>query len=906
MSNKLATAHIIAHTHWDREWFLTSIYTSRWIPGLIEQIERLVAENPTFSFLFDGQTLVIEDLLAFAPEYRERVETLIRNRNLIIGPYYCQPDWQVTSGEALIRNLQLGAEDVRQYGGESDTGWLVDTFGHVSQSPQLHRMFDINAVFVWRGVPEMEPYFNWRSPNNEDVFAINLFGGYRNLYGITHAPELAEERLRSELLKLAPYYPTPDVPLFDGYDLEDAPEDPVTFYQRQGVVPADDLCIKPASPHSFAHDMQELLTEKPVIAGELNSGRYGAIFPGTLAARTYLKVLARDTEYLLYQVCEPLAALAQQKGRPYNAAQYEAWSRTLLQNAVHDCICGVSIDQVHEKMEYLYRQVYAGMGADIQVSLPYVLRDMASGRYAVSTTGFAYDGHQVVGDQCYRVQTDGVGVWPLGDPAPVESGEAPVSDFVWENDHYTATIDPDGAVRVGDALLGTLQVSEDVGDTYSDEPGVYKQPVLAAAPPVIEQRSDLHCVVRYACDVQVGQMAMQAAVRLTFDHTPLIRWQVDLDSQGTDFKIEMVFKLAQTGQIQAGMPFDIVAREAKDTHLMPRELDAELAGVLLGQREVDVVNTFPFQDYIMVSGPSGTAAVFAQGLHAYQADEQGTFSVTLRRGVDWLTKPDLQLRSGDAGPFFYVPDARCERLVRHELAVAIGDFDAHGPILQQLNAGFQTPPLVVEVEGDGQATEWAFLQERIPMSSLQVRAGKLLARFYNPTKNDWPLARTYTRTDVWGNAVEDAAVVAPGQITTVALEPAAEAQPGTPAGVQVTLLGTLPERVGLNQGVPDPEIIEQLRARIDETASQLREVEAKLTGVNGDQRYRLDHRRYVLERELYEYQLSAHLNALKLAQQGTLDEAYLFDVDEKTAEIGFKLNQLRIKRRIYDYIVQLK
>ena len=35
------------------------------------------------------------------------------------------------------------------------------------------------------------------------LFGINLFGGYRNLYGISHAPEVAETRLDSEVNKLA-------------------------------------------------------------------------------------------------------------------------------------------------------------------------------------------------------------------------------------------------------------------------------------------------------------------------------------------------------------------------------------------------------------------------------------------------------------------------------------------------------------------------------------------------------------------------------------------------------------------------------------------------------------------------------------------------------------------------------
>jgi alpha-mannosidase len=67
--HELPQVHIINHTHWDREWFLTSIYTRRWIPGLIDRLEELVAANPDFAYLLDGQTLVIEDLLAVAPEY---------------------------------------------------------------------------------------------------------------------------------------------------------------------------------------------------------------------------------------------------------------------------------------------------------------------------------------------------------------------------------------------------------------------------------------------------------------------------------------------------------------------------------------------------------------------------------------------------------------------------------------------------------------------------------------------------------------------------------------------------------------------------------------------------------------------------------------------------------------------
>ena len=90
--------------------------------------------------------------------------------------------------------------------------------------------------------------------------------------------------------------------------------------------------------------------------------------------------MAGDCERLLFQVCEPLATLARLQGRAYNAERYESIGRLLLQNAVHDCICGVSIDQVHEKMEYGYRQAFATLVDDAQASLDAILSDFADRR----------------------------------------------------------------------------------------------------------------------------------------------------------------------------------------------------------------------------------------------------------------------------------------------------------------------------------------------------------------------------------------------------------------------------------------------------------------------------------------------------------------------------------------------
>ncbi|MCA9949534.1 MAG: hypothetical protein KDE48_07815 [Anaerolineales bacterium] len=906
-------AHIINHTHWDREWFLTSVYTSRWIPGLIEKLERLASENPDFRFLFDGQTLVVEDLLAVAPGYEERVRRLVSNGRLQIGPYYCQPDWQLTSGELLIRNLMYGQKDVARFGGKMNTGWMVDTFGHISQSPQIHRLFGIQSIFVWRGVPQLTPYFNWRGADGTQMLTINLFGGYRNLYGVSHAPQVAVKRLESEVDKLRPYYPTPDIPLFDGYDLEDNPEDPLRFYDELGGV-CPTLNLLESTPDRFAAVIANKQLTLTTLRGELNSGKYGATFPGVFSARVYQKVMAHDCEHLLFQICEPLGVLAHLRGQTYDVAKYEKWARLLLQNAVHDCICGVSIDQVHEKMEFSYRQVFDALIADAQSSLAAVLSDFAPGDYVVSSNPFAVDNWQIVGDEMLHVQTHGVGVWPVSERIPTIKSNAAVDSFTWRNEYYEATISADGLVRVDEAVCGELVVSAERGDTYSDELGDYLGTLQVISGLTLVEDSAHHAMVTFSGVWRDGERKATATVCLTFDETPLLKWQIDLDSRGSDLRVEMVFKTAvggqiAGGQITAGMPFDNVLRPIVDDNLLPRDLPPELRSMLLGQRELNSVSMFPFHDFVAVADGKTAVAVLAKGLRGYRATANGDIVLPLRRAVEWLTAANLENRVGDAGPFFYVPDARCERVVRHEVAVAFGLDTVDSVVFQALNAAYQNPPLLVANRAEGsrkswQLTTYRLLQEDVPLSGLHVQDGVVLARFYNPTSEQRPFSQTYTTTDVWGQETGRANNIAPKQIVTVQIE-SDDLEKVMKNPIALTSVAKLPAwRVGLNKGRPDSVVLAELVNKVAVLEEKIAALDVKTAVAQGEELLRLQHRSYVLQRECLEFQLSLLLNQRKLAQNGALNEDYLYHPDAEIAQLGLALNHLRIKRRIFDYVVE--
>lgn len=902
MSTKI---HIINHTHWDREWLLTSAYTNQWIPNLIDRVGKLVEKNPHYKFLLDGQTLVIEDLLKVASDYKPQVKKLIENGNLIIGPYYCQPDWRMIDGESLIRNILYGWQDVRKFGISRRAGWLVDNFGHISQAPQLHRMFGIDSVYVWRGAPQLEPYFHWQGANGERLFTINLVGGYRNLYGVTHVPEAAIDRLKTEVAKLQPLYSTEDIPLFDGYDLDQNPEDAILFYRQHLSGIAKEYLLCQSSDYDFAQEITDKASNLPTIEGELNSGKFGATFPGTLSSRTYLKILNCDCECLLYRLCEPLAVLARFKGRDYDPQRFETWGRALLQNAVHDCICGVGIDQVHEKMEHNYNILFQAIAQEIKECLRYILKDNAPGRYSVSTNPFIYEGWQVVDKLVYKIKTFGIGVWQVGYHELLDQPNEPVDEFHWQNNHYTATLSADGIVHIGEATLGYLVVSEERGDTYSEEIGDHKSVCEVTGPLVIERRSTHFCVVRFDCGMQWDEVQISARVRLTFDQTALLRWEVELDSRGTNFRVEMVFKTAKRGEIFAGMPFDVVKRSAIDTDLLPRQLDDDLANIFLGQRELHAVKTFPFQDFVGFSDGSSSTIVFAKGIRAYRAEANGTMSLPLRRSVEWLTIQDLDCRVGDAGPFMYVPDARCERTVKHELGILMADIDINDMVVQRINAAFQNPPLLVDADSIGGEICWQVLQEDLPMSSLRIFDQRVLARFYNPTIKVHDLKKEYQKTDVWGNRESCCREISAKEIVTLEI-----ADPLPPVETFsderfMALVNFPRQRVGMNHGHPSKKRIDELKKKIVQMEFQLMRAEEEVEHSNRETLYCLKYAYHLLQRELYELRLSVMLNEKKIAASRTSNDAYLYNPDPDIAQLGLKLNESRIKRRIYDYVAKL-
>ncbi|TCL65927.1 mannosylglycerate hydrolase [Hydrogenispora ethanolica] len=359
--NTMKTAHIISHTHWDREWYLSSKYTNEWLVPFFEALFGMLEKEPAYRFVLDGQTLIIEDYLEQlelqgkdVERSRSRLKKYVNQKRLLIGPYYLQLDWQLVSEEALIRNLLIGEAVARQFGEPMRAGWLLDNFGQISQTVQIHRGFNLPGVFVWRGValePEqIRSEFYWEGPDGGKLLAIYFLSSYRNAMRLAERSGMMEGRIRNEVAKLRPLASTANVLLMNGYDQEMEPDDVLPLIQG-GMGNSGDFKVIQSIPEEYLAAVQKEQPQLPTLRGALYSGRYISVFPGVLSSRMYLKIQNDRCQKRLEKYAEPLEAILWSLGGEYRRdCLTKAW-KLLLQNHPHDSICGVSVDDVHADME---------------------------------------------------------------------------------------------------------------------------------------------------------------------------------------------------------------------------------------------------------------------------------------------------------------------------------------------------------------------------------------------------------------------------------------------------------------------------------------------------------------------------------------------------------------------------
>jgi alpha-mannosidase len=373
----MRTLHLVSHTHWDREWYLTFQQFRLKLVQMMDSLLALLETNPEFKhFMLDGQTILLEDYLEIRPERAGQIHALVQSGRLLIGPWYVLPDEFLVSPEAIIRNLLEGERIARAFGGKMQVGYIPDPFGHIAQMPQILLGFGIDTACLQRGLSDEPLEFWWQAPDGSRVFMAYLRQAYGNAVGLPAAqPEVfaAEvRRRRDKLLAHAPF--AQHLLLMQGNDhwLAD-PDTPLGLsYANKNPHLLDGDCLVHSTLPEYISAARAASQDLLTVQGELRSSRRHNLLPGVLSTRMWIKQRNHACQTLLEKWAEPFSTFAElvaanpslESPPPASCERVadpapilrQAW-RYLMACHPHDSICGCSIDQVHEEMKPRFDQV---------------------------------------------------------------------------------------------------------------------------------------------------------------------------------------------------------------------------------------------------------------------------------------------------------------------------------------------------------------------------------------------------------------------------------------------------------------------------------------------------------------------------------------------------------------------
>lgn len=361
--------HLVSHTHWDREWYLSfQRYRFRFIK-LMDELLAIFRDEPEYRhFTLDGQTIILKDYLEIRPERRAEIEALVKAGKVDIGPWYTQPNCFLVSGEALIRNLMLGIKESEALGGVMKICYLPDAFGLCAQYPQLLKGFGIEDVVSWRGMPRgTKTAFTWQGADGTDCTLFYMRTNYGNALSlplsedsfvdnVDDTPILRKgliERVGDSINGLAAISPTRNMLMMNGIDHTFPQVELPEIIQRIN----DKIPDVHARHSSFAEyiaavkrDQQALGIPLDCIYGELRDHAEGIILPGSQSTRVMVKQFNRRIEGLFEKWMEPFAAYAWLAGIDYPYAEiWRAWEY-LLENHAHDSIVCSSVDSTYHQV----------------------------------------------------------------------------------------------------------------------------------------------------------------------------------------------------------------------------------------------------------------------------------------------------------------------------------------------------------------------------------------------------------------------------------------------------------------------------------------------------------------------------------------------------------------------------
>ncbi|WP_162921756.1 glycoside hydrolase family 38 C-terminal domain-containing protein [Listeria costaricensis] len=354
--------HVVPHAHWDREWYFSLEDSNVLLAENMSFLIDLLENDPEFpAFVFDGQMSVVEEYLTYVPENRARLQKLIEQKRIFVGPWYTQSDTMLVNKESLIRNLLYGTNLARKIGHSMDIGYLPDVFGQNQYLPSIFKSFGISQIVFQRGVYTDQLNnnlnFNWQAADGTALPANNLYFGYGPGKFLASDADYIERSLLPILDKLAEMSGESGHILLPagGDQVLGRSELPQVITELNGKV--DGYHFELSDYEKFMAAVRDAAPFDHTIDGELMASQKTRIHHTIPSQRVDIKLLNSEVEAKIFYQLEPLAVMAAELGARYPRQWFDWMFKQLFDVHAHDSIGGCNSDETNDAIVHRLKRV---------------------------------------------------------------------------------------------------------------------------------------------------------------------------------------------------------------------------------------------------------------------------------------------------------------------------------------------------------------------------------------------------------------------------------------------------------------------------------------------------------------------------------------------------------------------
>lgn len=339
--------YAIGNAHLDLAWLWPMAETYRKTARTFAAQLRHIEEYPDYKFI-QSQPASYEMCRQYYPELFERILQAVKKGQWIAdGAMWVEPDTNMASGEALIRQLVHGKRYYKEvFDVDSQVLWLPDTFGYTAALPQILKgcgvRYLVTQKIFWsynEGDQFPYHYFTWEGMDGSCVTSF-LPTNYTYYTSPTECNKTWQGRTQKRDLDafLFPY----------GYgDGGGGPARDYIEYARRQENLEGSVRMKMAGPLEFFEDMQAQGGPKHTYRGEL----YFSAHRGTYTSQAKIKENNRRSELALREM-EMWGALAQaSETAAYPLERADALWKEVLLHQFHDILPGSGIAEIYQEAE---------------------------------------------------------------------------------------------------------------------------------------------------------------------------------------------------------------------------------------------------------------------------------------------------------------------------------------------------------------------------------------------------------------------------------------------------------------------------------------------------------------------------------------------------------------------------